>query len=321
MQVMPKCSICDGKQFTTIDSTKYVRGAAVSEYVQARFDVLFHIWVPGASFVNIKTCFCQQCGFVTNIPRPDEQDVDRKYKYLSTIVPSANPEGNSVGDYERRRGKILYRYLKKYLPSERPGQVLDYGGGTGSLLRKFVEQGCQCDLVDYQNDVIPGVRKIASTLEQINNGAKYDVVICSHVVEHLADPKTILNRLREYVSKTGILYVEVPMEIWGTVPQAEPVTHVNFFTVRSLKALLEAAGFGIESCKLKGSKISTSTSQLVIKLVAFPDSAGGCQKTLNAEETKRFLEPGLDLKFKRRLLMPWTIFPAIKYRLLTMFRN
>src|SRR5262249_47690292 len=137
---------------------------------------------------------------------------------------------------ELRRSAKLFRFLQGRLPNDRFAQILDFGGGDGRLMREFFKRGHDCYLVDYREDTLPGVRRIGSTEADIPLNAKFDLIVCSQVVEHLANPKRVLSCLAEHLDTRGHLYIEVPLEVWRHAPlHEEPVTHVNFFTASSLQ--------------------------------------------------------------------------------------
>ena len=121
------------------------------------------------------------------------------------------------------------------------GEVpLDFGGGDGKLLAPFVDAGHDCYLVDYNTEPLPGVKKLADTLDGVDD--TFDAIICSHVLEHVADPLGTLRDLRARLRPGGRIYAEVPSEVWRGIPiERDPVTHVNFFTVASFGRRITAS--------------------------------------------------------------------------------
>jgi SAM-dependent methyltransferase len=134
---------------------------------------------------------------------------------------------------------------------DRMHDILDYGGADGRLMQAFLQPGRSCALVDYTPQAIPGVVKLADTLESLPAGRNFDLIVCSHVIEHVAEPLQVVQSLSRRLRPEGALYVEVPMEIWRKPPwQREPVTHINFFTPNSLWNLLHLAGLEPRSVHL-----------------------------------------------------------------------
>jgi len=115
----------------------------------------------------------------------------------------------------------------------------------------------------------------------VATGKRYDAIICSEVLEHLTDPSSLLKVLNESLNDNGKLIITVPngngprelmvtkpiiaiqkrnnflwfmvtkikksMNYSGTTVQsdADDLTHVQFFTKKSLENLAAASGFHI----------------------------------------------------------------------------
>jgi 2-polyprenyl-3-methyl-5-hydroxy-6-metoxy-1,4-benzoquinol methylase len=111
----------------------------------------------------------------------------------------------------------------------------------------------------------------------------FDAIICSEVLEHLDDPQSLLTTLHRCLKENGVLIVTVPngrgpRELFVTRPvqyvlrknnflsralkkiknllgytgqtqqsSADDLTHLQFFTVRSLKHLAADSGFAIRT--------------------------------------------------------------------------
>ena len=182
-------------------------------------------------------------------PRPTADDITAKYQYVGGLG-DATPSKSEDPERTALRACRVFKLLSPHL-ARSARTALDFGGGDGRLLQKFVGKGFDCALVDYANRPIAGVRKIADTERDIPENDRYDAVICSHVVEHLAHPLQTLKNLRRSLAADGAMYVEVPYEVYKQLPaRSEPVTHVNFFTPESLRNLLQAAGYDVVRCGL-----------------------------------------------------------------------
>jgi SAM-dependent methyltransferase len=80
---------------------------------------------------------------------------------------------------------------------------------------------------------------------------RFDLVTLTHVLEHLLNPISVLERLRHALAD-GVLLVEVPnaddrlLKAWGgRYRPLCPGDHVSFFSESSLTTLLSAAGFDV----------------------------------------------------------------------------
>lgn len=247
----PSCPTCSDKSWQSYGAHAYDRLTIESErgWRQTALKILFDIWAPGAKTFEVEMIGCNRCSLMIFRPRPSEADITAKYAFVGGMGDATPSKGEDPARTRRRANRVA-RILQPHLPA-RNGAILDYGGGDGRLLRSFVKNGRPCHLIDYADRPINGVSKVGDTEDDLAGDAAYDAVICSHVVEHLPAPRPALRKLGLALAPDGVMYVEVPYEVFGRLPaRHEPVTHVNFFTPESLAALLESAGLEVISSKL-----------------------------------------------------------------------
>ncbi len=171
------------------------------------------------------------------------------------------------------------------------GKVLDVGCGNGVITRFMGEHGFDVLGIDVSEKTIakasalntlPNVRFEVKSAEQlVADGAVYDAVICSEVLEHLNNPSLLLTELHKAIKPNGILVVTVPngmgpREVMVTKPvirmqrkkgftwratnrlkrllgysgtttqsSADDLQHVQFFTLKDLSTLAHKNGFQI----------------------------------------------------------------------------
>lgn len=273
------CPVCTARDWQHVETHVYrPNGKGLSDYQRLRQRILFEVWHPGEGEVRLEAVACGECGFVCYLPRPDDDAISAKYRFLQEHERSIGAViGGEKGEAkDRRRAKRTM----KALGLNEPGRVLDFGGGDGKLLAPFVDAGHDCYLVDYNTEPLPGVKKLADTLEGVDE--TFDAIICSHVLEHVADPLGTLRDLRARLRPGGRIYAEVPSEVWRGIPiERDPVTHVNFFTVASFGRLFAMAGLPTGATERAGSY--GSQGKPVIVAVA--------QRAEGVEETRRRLAP------------------------------
>lgn len=262
----PTCPVCEARDWQPLESKTYQRSdmARQASYLRRQYTVLFQAWFPGSDSVSITSVLCRRCGFVCFVPRPSEDDVARKYRLVEELGQHSRvSEPDNALD--TRRADRMYGDVSALV--SRTATVLDYGGGDGRLLAPFVRRGHACYLLDYVSGTVPGVKRLGATVDELEPGRLFDVVILSHVLEHVARPRELVSALREHHSPGGILFVEVPMQLWRRVPpRGEPVTHVNFFAPASLRYLLAASGYEVLSCRLAWHY--TQTAALAVRAMA-----------------------------------------------------
>src|SRR5690606_21766224 len=145
----------------------------------------------------------------------------------------------------------------------------DFGGAQGAILEYFVRQGMDCHVVDYGcRTPLSGIHYRGPDLQGV--GEEYDLAICNHVLEHVADPIRELQAVRSVLAPGGVLFVEVPLELWNKKhPRPpEPVTHINWFSVPSLRHCLGAAGFDVLRVHYASFRTYSGERGLAVRAVA-----------------------------------------------------
>ena len=149
------------------------------------------------------------------------------------------------GGQAKRSDKIL-DYLERAGLLGDSGNMLDFGCGTGNFLRAF--RARRDGWMLYGSDYGDQVRE---TIESIS-GARYfrsgedlpvqfNLITASHVLEHLADPASLLRKLERHLTPLGILLVQVP-NIRQSPFDILIADHCSHFSVNSLANVIASSG-------------------------------------------------------------------------------
>lgn len=156
--------------------------------------------------------------------------------------------GTVARDYLQRHSYLdhVETWLAAHVP-ENPS-VLDWGGGDGRNT-PFLGRG-RVHVHDISGVAVVGG---AEAIDLRRLGApRFDLVVCSQVLEHVPAPMELLLEIRPMLSQRTLLYLEVPHEQLirehpGRLDLAEQKRHwhehVNFFTEPGLRRLIDRAGF------------------------------------------------------------------------------
>ena len=297
------CPVCSASDWRSANSYRFQQEAGPSQsFSGLRRQILFDIWFTGAEGVELTSVYCDACGFMCYSPRPTESDLQAKYRYLSEReeIGALHDRSPRALRLDRRRELFMFHAVGRHHPVASQ-TVLDVGGGDGRLIRPFLEQGCQCFVVDFNPHPSPGIQRLGSTLDDIPPGALFDVIICSHVLEHVSEPGGFLRRLRSRLSENGVLYVEVPLEIWRGIPiSGDPVTHVNFFTVDSLRNALLLNGLKPLSARHEISSYDGRYKRVAWAVASAAETDAAPLPEGGSQMTKALLQPkALDRMLRR----------------------
>lgn len=136
--------------------------------------------------------------------------------------------------------------------------VLEVGCGTGALLAAMRERavGRRWQGVDLSDPAEHSDPQAAGIPMQAYDGTtlpfaddSFDLVVASHVVEHVPEPRRFLAELAR-VSRSYV-YVEVPCELHARTSHRElqrtlDIGHINAYTPESFQLLLETSGLDLK---------------------------------------------------------------------------
>jgi len=201
---------------------------------------------------------CGKCGFVYVSPTIAENELSDYYAHMSLYDMSLYEftDCNSLSQRINRYQRIftfIHDYIKK--TQQELSYILDIGCSTGYLLSLFKTNGYnvlgmdpspKCKDIAIQEY---GVNVRTGTLDTIPiKNEKYDVIILSHVLEHIVDLSNFILKLKSILSPKGIIYIEVPDVQNINLPFGYfSFEHVNYFSKRSLTNLMAKYGLSPEA--------------------------------------------------------------------------
>ena len=143
--------------------------------------------------------------------------------------------------------KKIEEFLDTHINLENSFKILDWGGDTGKNTPFYKE----CDSLHiYDISGRPSFGKAIKVKEDQMKKTKYDLIVCSNVLEHVPFPKDTLCDMKTFMNQHTVLYVELPYEnfirIFETENNLENAyknkrhwhEHINFFNEKSIKKML-----------------------------------------------------------------------------------
>jgi SAM-dependent methyltransferase len=134
--------------------------------------------------------------------------------------------------------------LLEYALTKEPQTVLDVGGGQGSHAISFLAHGCRVTGLDVREPKRPLqhplYEQILSPYEKADLGdRKFDMVWCSHTLEHVPNVQHFLIFLRHYLKEDGYLAIAVPTSRQNRIH----IGHLSLWTPAHLIYNLICAGW------------------------------------------------------------------------------
>jgi len=148
---------------------------------------------------------------------------------------------------------IDFRIVGQYANPQ--SSILDVGCGWGNYVNDLREIGFKhAEGIDpfIEKDIQhkSGARVRKLYVEEVNE--KYDVVLSHHSLEHVPDPLSSLQGMRNCLKKDGVLILTVPVaeELYRMFKEycylIQAPQHFFLFSLRSIELLAEQAGLKIE---------------------------------------------------------------------------
>lgn len=149
-------------------------------------------------------------------------------------------------------------------PDER--RVLDIGCGLGYLLVEPHRRGFECLGIDFNERLVTLATErygVPARVERIENlvtlGETFDLVILSHVLEHVEGPTDLLRNIHRILNPGGLLVIEVPNRNWRSIGynlrrgtcgwDCYPPHHLTFWSDTALAHVLRRSGFDVLECR------------------------------------------------------------------------
>jgi len=203
---------------------------------------------------------CRTCGLIFSTPRMDQASYaafyDREYRplYMGKAYSA-----DAVWEKTSRRGARIAAFLRPGGAELVGKRILEVGCGAGGALAHFRDRfNCEvkgCDFgtegltygrVNHGLDLTIGT---IGSIPAIQQGWRADVIIYSHVLEHILDLHEECERIRHALADDGLVYIEVPSVkgirhnyTWDFLRYLQNA-HTYHFSLTTLLNLMQRHGF------------------------------------------------------------------------------
>jgi SAM-dependent methyltransferase len=227
---------------------------------------------------------CEKCGFNFTNPRPKADHLGAYYSAEYTPYKKQRGEIHrksaastslrtwvlcqAYGSPNRKpkgwrkivaQAVMLVQPLEQFgfgVPYQGSGRLLDFGCGNGTFLRRMQAVGWNCTGLDFSDQAVEAVKAdgIPAFLgslphPEIKSGS-FDLVTMRQALEHVPNPREILQAALDVLRPGGMLVIAVPnfdsweIEYFGDASLTlELPRHLNHFTAPTLRQILDSVGF------------------------------------------------------------------------------
>jgi 2-polyprenyl-3-methyl-5-hydroxy-6-metoxy-1,4-benzoquinol methylase len=212
---------------------------------------------------------CTECGFVYANTLVTQSELDFYYAELSKYEDKNLSTGGGFTPQDRDRLQKTAAFISEHV-RDKTTRIADLGCANGGLLRELKaleytnlvgidpseacvkitkqEVGCEC----YQH-----------SLFNIPQGVgKFDLVLLSHVLEHVLDVQTTISVIDELLNPGGQLYIECPnaayyYKVIHAPLQEFNAEHINHFTESAFQNLMKSFNYEVITTGDKIMKIAS----------------------------------------------------------------
>lgn len=197
-----------------IDSSKYVFEAIKCLNCNSNeFDLIAEKDRYGLA---VSTVICRECGLLQTNPRMNQDSYNDFYENHYRQLYSGNSIGTDIFfKNQYNHGKLIYDFISQNVSLENLN-VVEVGAGAGGILGFFKEKGCTVFGVDLGSNYVEfgkekGIELFSGTIDVIfERKIKPNLVIYSHVLEHILDPNIEIKKWYDYLDLGDMIYIEVP---------------------------------------------------------------------------------------------------------------
>lgn len=286
-----KCLICNSTNIK-----KYT--AKSSDFITER------VFEGKVKFVHL--LYCKDCGFSYFTYRFNDNEVKKLYVgYRNSNYQKQRQHHESwytknindlIGKNKKEiisRNENFTKILKENLDIAKINSILDFGGDEGQFIPKIFK-----NINKYVYDIsnvktLDNITPLKTQTELKNHN--YDLVMCAHVLEHVVNPIETINDIKSIMKKGTYLYIELPYDspfcknplsniqflfnphysFINIVKQFIKLKtnkgylmneHINYYTLESVKKLMQNAGFKVIYNEFNNIKSEIGNSKVISTL-------------------------------------------------------
>ncbi|MBX4196782.1 class I SAM-dependent methyltransferase [Candidatus Pacearchaeota archaeon] len=206
---------------------------------------------------------CTNCGLARPHPLPYSETTKLSIYDVPENIRFFNKETKTIEESSPEY-KYYFRHFTPYIDLVNKyniqGSCLDVGCGVGHLMHMLARKGLNVEGMEISPDLVSALNKkfkvYCAEVGDKSIKKKYDLITFNHVLEHVEHPESFIKGIYSMLNEQGYIIFAVPF-LYGLIPQILRTKwyglgygqHLNFFSIKSLKNLLERNGFIVHEFK------------------------------------------------------------------------
>lgn len=240
-----KCNLCGSNNYKIIIRNKYDK--------EKQKDLKIKFRSSGDETLIDQVVKCNKCGLMYINPRITSNNIIKGYS-----------EGKDEAFVSQEEGRIITfkRCLKVVKKYKKKGKILDIGTAGGTFLNVAKKDGwsvygiepnkwlCEWSKKNYNINIKQG-----TLLDHKFENEFFDVITLWDVLEHVTNPKRILEECYRILKSDGIIVINYPnVGSWiSKVMRSKWIfllsVHLYYFTPKTIRSMLKKTGFSIIETK------------------------------------------------------------------------
>jgi SAM-dependent methyltransferase len=240
---------------------------------------------------TVDVMLCNQCGMVFHDSVASDEDYAAYYAHAGKYTGHTTAGAGGYTELEALRFKSRVDFLSPHIQLH--SRIVDIGCGKGGLLSVFhskgfdntfgIEPSAECVSILQEH----GVNGIVGSLFALPDLQPFDLIVVSHVFEHLNTPCDAMQNLKRILRPEGLLYIETPdaegyMKYFHKPYYYFDLEHINHFSLELLRLLADLNGFEVVS-EFQGSDDVQSDFRKPSVGVLLRMRKSGCSKNIVAD--------------------------------------
>lgn len=165
-------------------------------------------------FFNKYLITCEECKTSSMYPMPKSEELEDINKLYWTKYQKIDKKSEDVA---KIRSLSMINYINKFSNQPKFDQILDVGSGLGYIIDALKKQHIESyNYYAVEQDILAknvlyskGTRVVYPNINNVDLN-NFSLIILSHIIEHLPNPKKFLAFTKTLLKEEGFLFIEVP---------------------------------------------------------------------------------------------------------------